>query len=338
MLRHKILSFMMVSVFASNAAFAETSKQARKNDLAQSYLLEDSGNLFRMVKGNKCQITNNVSSFKVSQHPNDLAMIYFEKAGDLYMLRNAVDRSGKCPKAEKKLLLKSVKKYSIIPSTKSIIVNIALSNSGELRAWSNDKVIVSHQNVSKYKVNPTFGKSGDENTDTIAFIIDSNNDSYTINGKLEAKPEKVLGKALLNIIGTLFNIALDSLNTEPAVKVKPAYDKSTMLENIKSAFSWDQLKVFKREFKAYGKFSVREIKDVLDAFTSYSDSQKLEVLELLVDEGKMPILSGDDVLSILSNFSMTSDKKSALKNMKKRIRSIDGQELLDIIDSMGLYF
>ena len=73
MFRFKFLNAITVfSLLASGFAFADTTKNARKNDVADSYILADSGDLFRMVKGNKCQITNNVSSFKVSQHPNDL--------------------------------------------------------------------------------------------------------------------------------------------------------------------------------------------------------------------------------------------------------------------------
>ncbi|NRA47282.1 MAG: hypothetical protein HRU09_20220 [Oligoflexales bacterium] len=333
MLRSKFFSIMTaVSVLASQAAFAETSKKARKNDVAESYLLSDSGDLFRMVKGNKCQITNNVESFKVSQHPNDLAMIYFKKAGDLYMLRNAADLSGKCPKAEKKVLLKSVKKYSIIPNTKSIIVNIAQSTSGLLKAWGNEKEIVSYSNVREYKVNPTFGKKGDANADTLAFIMGNNRESYSINGRVEAKPEKVVGKALIKIIATLFNIAFDSFEPELVVANKPYYDAGAMVQRIHDAHSWSKLDVLKKELKFFGVLSVGTIKDILGEF-SYD---KMSALEYMVNEGKVPQLSGDDVVGILSKFD-SFNKKDAIKKIKNQIKSINGQELVNIIDHMGFF-
>ena len=335
MLRHKLFSIMTaVSLFASQGAYAKT-KQARPNDVADSYVLT-SGNLFRMVKGNKCQITNNVKDFKVSQHPNDLAMIYFEKGGDLYMLRNAADLSGNCPKAEKKVLVKSIKKYSVIPSTKSIIVNITLSNSGLLQAWDNNKVISTQSNVAEYKVNNTFGKAGDVDADTIAFIRDNQQNAYKINGKVETKPEKAAGNVLVKILAAIFNIAMESIDTEAVVASQPVHSTSTMIKNIKKAtYSWDKFDAFKKDLRKLGKLPVATIKDVLDEFSS--DQKKFDVIEHLVDAGKMPNLSGSDITGILAKFSFNSKKFDVIKNVKKQIKSVDGDELIDIIVSVRGY-
>ncbi len=134
---------------------SSSKKNARKNDIASSYELTN-GNFYRYVKGNKCQITNNVTSFKVSQHPNDAAVAYFVRDGDLYVLHNA-SSSGDCPKTSRKNIMNDVKKYSVIPSTKSTIVNVALKSSGYFNGWDNKNTVLSLIGVADYHVSHCFG-------------------------------------------------------------------------------------------------------------------------------------------------------------------------------------
>ncbi len=131
-------------------------KNARKNDIADSYELDKNGNFYRYIGKRKCQITNNVDSFKVSQHPEDEAVVYFVKDRDLYVLHNA-SFSGNCPKTSKKNILHNVKKYSIVPSAKTNVVNVALDNNGILVAWGNSSRLYRIYGIENYHINNCFG-------------------------------------------------------------------------------------------------------------------------------------------------------------------------------------
>jgi len=162
----------LIALSLSTSAFAAERKQARANDVASEYVLENNGDLFRIIRGTdiKCQVTTRVSDFKISQHPNDVAMIYFKRDGDLYLLRNG-DRRGQCPIANKSVLVTGVRKYSVVSTTDTTIVNVALSNSGELAAWDNTNVRVSKSNVSDYKMYQYYGVSGKPFSTYVLFAI-----------------------------------------------------------------------------------------------------------------------------------------------------------------------
>lgn len=165
----QFISLVAIGLF-SLMANAQEVKQARNNDVASKYVLESDGDFFRYVNGNKCQITNDVQSFKVSQHPRDAAMVYFEKGNDLYVLNNA-SMTGNCPKAEKKVIMSSVKKYTVVSTTDTEIVNMALSNGGRLTAWENKSVVFSADNIESYKHNDCYGQSGKSFNTFVAFAI-----------------------------------------------------------------------------------------------------------------------------------------------------------------------
>lgn len=136
------------------------SKVARKNDVADQYILEADGDFYRIYKGNKCQITNRVESFKVSQHPTDKAMVYFERDNDLYVLHNASGFDYPCPKASTKAIMQNVRQYTVVPNTNSYIVNVALDEYGHLKAWEDNKMVTDVDNVADFKMNPNYGVKG----------------------------------------------------------------------------------------------------------------------------------------------------------------------------------
>ncbi len=139
-------------------------KSARRNDVADEYELTTNGDFFRYVGSNKCQITNNVADFKISQHPNDAAMVYFlkKKSGnqDLYVLHNSTGGSSQCPKASTKMIMEDIKKYTVTSNTNTTIVNAALSHSGRFAAWDNSAVVYSDNGVTDYQMNQCFGVAG----------------------------------------------------------------------------------------------------------------------------------------------------------------------------------
>lgn len=163
------------------SSLLDQEKNARSNDVASRYVLEDNGNFFRYVGRNKCQITNRVDSFKVSQHKNDAAMVYFKRNGDLYVLHNA-SRSGNCPKASKKVIMNDVAKYNVVSSTKTTIVNLAVSRFGNFTAWDNNRALISKRGVKAYSMNNCYG-TGRSFSSYVAFAINSAGHIFKVKGK-----------------------------------------------------------------------------------------------------------------------------------------------------------
>lgn len=178
------LSLLFVACGMQNdlSTLNDQTKNARSNDVASRYVLEDNGNFFRFVGNQKCQITNNVDSFKVSSHPNDAAMVYFERDNDLYVLHNA-SRTGNCPKASKKVITSNVAKYNVVSSTQTTIVNLALSKSGTFTAWDNTTPVVSKTGVKSYSMSQCYGVSGKSFSTYVAFAINSAGHIFKVKGK-----------------------------------------------------------------------------------------------------------------------------------------------------------
>ena len=151
------------------ASAGDTTKHARKSDVASRYTLEDDGDLFRTVGKHKCQVTNRVLDIKVSQHPDDAAVLYFlRKKGDradLYVLHNA-EKTGQCPKASKKRIASDVAKvrgkykYSVVPSQHTEIVAVALTDDRRLLAWDDDSLALSKNRIEDYRLYNKYGVKG----------------------------------------------------------------------------------------------------------------------------------------------------------------------------------
>lgn len=139
-------------------------KEARKNDIADRYMLDANKNLYRRINGLDCVVTNNVQDFKISQHPNDVAVIYFKKNGDLYLVNK--DReyrpSGQCPSAKgnTKVLMQNVAKYTVTSNINTTIVNSAVDHNGYFVAWDDQKVIYKDNGVEEFTMNSCFGSQG----------------------------------------------------------------------------------------------------------------------------------------------------------------------------------
>jgi hypothetical protein len=149
-------------------------RQARRGDIADKYQLMENGDFFRFVGNDKCQITNNVQDFKISMHPQDAAVAYFIREGDLYVLHNAGPNNGRCPGASKKVIMSGVKQdnYKVTSNTHTTIVNAALDNNGNLSAWDNAKVVYQDQGVEDFMMNQCFGAEGKSFNSYVLFSID----------------------------------------------------------------------------------------------------------------------------------------------------------------------
>jgi hypothetical protein len=181
-------------VISSVTAFADVVKEGRSNDIASKYILEDDGDFFRIVNGNKCQITNGVSEFKISAHKKDVAMLYFKKDGNLYILKNITGSTGNCPKADKSVLVANIKKYTVVSNTTSDseVVNLTLDSQGLFRAWSNTKSVFAIQNVKDYVNNTCFGTDGLSYSSYTAFAITYEGQVFKVKGgEADAKADKL---------------------------------------------------------------------------------------------------------------------------------------------------
>lgn len=183
------------------SAFAETVKNARANDVASKYILADSGTFSRVIRasGLKCDITTNVADFKVSGHKNDVAMVYFKRKGDLFILRNISGDKDRCPKADKKVLVAGIRKYTVVSnaSEETKIVNLTLDNAGNFRAWDNNRAVVNVAGIKDFVNNECFGKQGASFSSYTAFGI-----------KYDGRVVKVKGRSANAVVDNVYYTSL----------------------------------------------------------------------------------------------------------------------------------
>jgi hypothetical protein len=163
-----------IAIATSAIGATPESKNARSNDVASKYVLESNGDLYRLVGGKKCQVTTEVQSMKVSQHPDDAAMLYFtRKEGghtNLYVLHNAED-FGDCPKTSRKKIMSDVDKYTVTSNTNTKIVNAALSEQGQFTAWDDTKPVINLSGIKEYQMHQMFGVAGKPFSSYVAFAL-----------------------------------------------------------------------------------------------------------------------------------------------------------------------
>ncbi|MGB1013349.1 MAG: hypothetical protein ACPG4T_04375 [Nannocystaceae bacterium] len=179
----------------STAQASDIVKQARSNDVASQYVLEDDGDFYRMVGKHKCQITTKVDEFKISRHPNDAAMVYFVKNNDLWVLHNAqIPGHGQCPAASKTTILEDIAKayskvrYTLVNTIKTKIVNAAMSTkfNGLFVAWDNTTPVFQAANVKDYLMNTCYGTPKKKYNTYVAFVLTNDKKVIKVKGK---KPE-----------------------------------------------------------------------------------------------------------------------------------------------------
>lgn len=147
----------------------------RADETVEQYLLTKNGNLFALLKrgGALCQVTSDVDNFKISQHPKDAAVLYFDRNDDLYVLnKEKVNFWGDCPKTSKKVIMENVKEYKIATNTKTTIVNAALNKFGKFVAWDNTSPVYTAYGVADFQMNNCFGKKGSSFNSYVLFTQD----------------------------------------------------------------------------------------------------------------------------------------------------------------------
>ncbi|MCM0606244.1 MAG: hypothetical protein KA715_09150 [Xanthomonadaceae bacterium] len=190
----KLLVLLVALTTVSAFAKDDIVKNARKGDVASQYILDPSGNLFRTVGNNKCQITNNVEDIKISAHPQDKAMIYFIKNSDLYVLHNA-DRTGQCPKASTKVITSNVAhsynkktkensnyRYNVVSNTKTLVVNVVLDSYGNLEVWGDVKKLGYQDGIVDYSMYNYYNVKGKPFSSYVLFALMNNGCILKVDG------------------------------------------------------------------------------------------------------------------------------------------------------------
>jgi hypothetical protein len=170
---------ILATLFTTSTAQAQEKKKARSNDTVSEYSLTYTGTLNRHMEryGARpdnnpyndviCAVTTRVSDFKISQHPNDAALAYFIKDGELHYVKSSGRTQGtNCPPAETKLIARPVSMsegkyvYGVISNTQTQYVNYVLTTDREFAAWKNTGQPLEVRNVVEVKQNSCYGASG----------------------------------------------------------------------------------------------------------------------------------------------------------------------------------
>lgn len=136
-------------------------------------------------------MTNNVLDFKVSAHPSDSAMILFvkrdpERLPALYVLNNIDSNKlnrGNCPKSENHVIFTNLAtvtnsvgmpifRFDVVDNVETTIVQVALSASGNFRAWDNKQAVYSQGDVVDYDMHGFYHVKDKPFSSYVAFIID----------------------------------------------------------------------------------------------------------------------------------------------------------------------
>jgi len=148
---------------------------ARPNSAVDQYMLDNAGDLYSYIGsiGRVCQVTTRVSNLKISMHPMDAAIMYFEKDGNLYDA-NETRVMGQCPKVKTKMIMANVEKYSVVGNSNTTVVNMALSRGGDFIAWDNINPVYKDTMVTDYLVNSSnYGVRGAPFSSYVAFTLGS---------------------------------------------------------------------------------------------------------------------------------------------------------------------
>ena len=202
----------LVSIMPVGAS-ADGAKKPRYNDTnAQLYTLNH-GILARQINGLTCMISNSVSDFKISTHPLDSALVYFERINtfgrpDLYEFHGNSPaelkisaRTRNCPPANTEVAMRDMKKYTVVSNpvprnkgellvySQANIVNLAVDYQGNLKAWgtTGNAPVFQLADIVDYRMNLNYGHKGASHSSYVAFAISGSGYVVKIDG---IHPEK----------------------------------------------------------------------------------------------------------------------------------------------------
>ena len=188
MMRHLIIALAAVALTPAMAAakkVAGTSvvKTARRGDLASRYLLREDGHLFREIAGTPCEITTDVSEFKIAENPSDPTAVYLVKKGALYALTTPTpDQAAGCPKAPLTQLVPALDSYVVVNRKDTPISLVARDAAGQVTAWDAKGPAMWVEGTTEMRLNDCFGTKKSFGS-YVAFAIDANGVVSKIGGK-----------------------------------------------------------------------------------------------------------------------------------------------------------
>ena len=189
MMRYLAVSLAAVVLMPAIAAAKKfdgtsTIKTARHGDVASRYLLREDGHLFREISGTPCEVTTDVSEFKIADNPSDSAAVYLVKKGALYALTTPTpDQVNNCPKAELTQLVPAIDAYAVVNRKDTPIALVARDTTGKMTAWDAKGPAVWVEGTTEMRLNSCFGAKNKSFSSYVAFAIDGNGVVSKIGGK-----------------------------------------------------------------------------------------------------------------------------------------------------------
>lgn len=158
-----------------NLNIKECKNSSRRGSDIKAFVLTHSGDFYAYYAdiNQNCQITNGVKDFKASQHPNDAAAAYYITYDNtLYYAKPT--RSGRnCPSKNVGRLAYNVKSWPVVSNTNTTIVNIALTQGGQLTAWPNSgSPVYTDSGVEEVSMNDCYGVQGKSFNSYVMFTLD----------------------------------------------------------------------------------------------------------------------------------------------------------------------
>ncbi len=188
MMRHLTVVLAAIAVMPTIAAAKKLDgtsviKTARHGDVASRYLLREDGHLFREIVGTPCEVTTEVSDFKIADNPSDPTAVYLVRKGALYALATPTpDQAGSCPKAELTQLVPAIDSYAVVNRKDTPISLVARDVAGTVTAWDAAGPAVSVEGTTEMRLNPCFGTKKSFGS-YVAFAIDGHGVVSKIGGK-----------------------------------------------------------------------------------------------------------------------------------------------------------
>lgn len=188
MMRHLTLVLAAVTLTPTIAAANKSDgtsqvKTARHGDLASRYLLREDGHLFREIGGTPCEVTTEVSGFKIADNPSDPTAVYLVRKGALYALATPKpDQTNACPKAELTQLVAAIDSYTVVNRKDTPISLVARDAAGKVTAWDAKGPAVWVEGTTEMRLNTCFGTKKSFGS-YVAFAIDASGVVSKIGGK-----------------------------------------------------------------------------------------------------------------------------------------------------------
>jgi hypothetical protein len=147
-------------------------KNARQGDIATQYGLLD-GNLFRVIDGQRCQVSDRVTDLKIPHHAGDPAVAYYVRDGALYAVELGARSAEGCPRTAKHKVVDEVRNFWLAPGGSSSVTSLVRHGHDVLSVWDHNGDHRELTGVTSVAMNSCFQAAGKAFSSNIAFSIDA---------------------------------------------------------------------------------------------------------------------------------------------------------------------